>query len=584
MKSELYRSSTQIEKKAIRQYFIGSIIIAILPSLILYSFYSNSLQQEYAIKIQQLSESILTEKKRFLQNAIDRTIYLIESQRELVELEADQYNYSQDQIDIIAKQRITKAIRKLRLIDNGYIWVNQVVDFKGGENYAIRLIHPNLPETEGSFLSTHEQDIEGNQPYAAELEGVKLNGDVFFDYYFKKIDSNEIAHKMSYAKLYPDYNWIIATGVYLDDVDQLILKETERMRSTFSEQKTRSIIIAILALLSALLVIAIFAKRIRKLIQIYEGQVHLREQTLEENERSTKAILNSLSPHVAIIDHLGVIVDTNDSWKCFAEENGLSHDWSSTCFNYLDICDAVTDPEAIDEANRSAMGIRSVLSGEVDEFSLVYECSATKEQRWFNMRVRRISNTVPSKAVIAHEDVTPMKSTEQTLRALTQHDALTGLANRRFFEETLLKEWSRAVRDKAPIALLMLDIDFFKKLNDRYGHLKGDECIRSFAAMLGAELKRPADLAARYGGEEFVALLPNTTAEAALALAGEVCNRTRELQIPNLDSLVSKIVTVSIGVACIYPLPGIEPKELIDLADKALYQAKREGRNRVCKL
>jgi diguanylate cyclase (GGDEF)-like protein len=585
MMPEYDQSKTQIKKKTIRQYFyVGSIIIVILPSVLLIGFYSKSLQQEYVIKVQQLSESILAEKKRFLKNAIDRTFYMIESERELAGLEGNAKSNTQDQIETIAKTRITKAIRNLRLIDNGYIWVNQVVNYQGGDNYAIRLIHPNLPETEGSYLSTGIKDIKGSKPYEVELDGINADGEVFFDYYFKKMGSDKIVHKLSYAKHYPDFQWIIATGVYLDDIDQLIRAETERMQSTYDKQILRSIIIAILAFLTSIFVMIVFEKRIRKLIHSYEDQVYQREQTLKKSERFTKAIINSLSPHVAIIDHNGKIIDTNTAWKRFSEENGLLHDWESTGFNYLDVCDAVITERDKELANKAATGIRSVLSGDIDEFVLVYECNAPKIKRWFNMRVRRISGVIPSKAVIAHEDVTPLKYVEETLRTLSQQDGLTGLANRRFFEETLKREWPRAARDKAPLSILMLDIDFFKKLNDTYGHFEGDECIKSFASMLRSELKRPADLPVRYGGEEFIALLPNTKLDSALVLAEGICKHTYDLNIPNINSLVANRVTVSIGVACIYPTLNNSPKELLDLADKALYQAKRSGRNRACKL
>jgi len=103
--------------------------------------------------------------------------------------------------------------------DNSYLWINQVLNYEGGDDYAIRLVHPNLKDTEGSLLSTHTQDIQGNLPFQLELEGVKSEGDIFFRYFFQKKDSLDIKEKMAYAKLYEPYDWIIAYGVYLDDIN-----------------------------------------------------------------------------------------------------------------------------------------------------------------------------------------------------------------------------------------------------------------------------------------------------------------------------------------------------------------------------
>jgi signal transduction histidine kinase len=158
----------------------------------------------------------------------------------------------------IAKERVIQAVRDLRLAHNGYIWVTNIVNYEGGDNYAIRLVHPNLPDTEGDWLSTKTEDFQGDQPYKTELEGVKENGHIFFDYYFKKMDSAKISYKMSYSKLYTPFDWIIGTGIYIDDVDQLIAEETARMRSTYETQKTRSITITVLAVLGSLLIMVFF--------------------------------------------------------------------------------------------------------------------------------------------------------------------------------------------------------------------------------------------------------------------------------------------------------------------------------------
>ncbi|MDF9407868.1 diguanylate cyclase [Pelotomaculum isophthalicicum JI] len=174
-----------------------------------------------------------------------------------------------------------------------------------------------------------------------------------------------------------------------------------------------------------------------------------------------------------------------------------------------------------------------------------------------------------------------LEEANQNLRRLSFLDGLTGIANRRHFDEILLNEWNRAVRDAMPLSLVILDIDFFKNYNDTYGHQTGDDCLKHVAGCLSGLLKRPGDLAARYGGEEFAAILPNTDMQGAAAMAEMLRSGIEALQIPHASSSVSAFVTVSAGVASTVPLQAGSPEELLAAADKALYQAKQSGRNRV---
>ncbi len=135
----------------------------------------------------------------------------------------------------VIESEVTAIIRKLFhsyvLDSEGYIWVNKVLDYNGGEGYGIRLIHPNLIETEGQRLSTETKDLMGNLPYLEELNGIKKEGEVLFTYYFKKKSNEAVTHKMSYAKLYPDFDWIVATGVHLDDIENFVKGENERVNN-----------------------------------------------------------------------------------------------------------------------------------------------------------------------------------------------------------------------------------------------------------------------------------------------------------------------------------------------------------------
>lgn len=169
------------------------------------------------------------------------------------------------------------------------------------------------------------------------------------------------------------------------------------------------------------------------------------------------------------------------------------------------------------------------------------------------------------------------------LARLSSIDGLTGIANRRRFDETLNHEWRRAARGGLPLSLMLLDVDEFKQFNDGNGHLAGDECLTDLARLLESSLRRPSDLAARYGGEEFAVILPETSAMGALSVAEGLLASVREAAIPHGYSSVSPFLSISIGVATAVPERGDECgyETLITLADEALYKAKRAGRNRI---
>lgn len=167
------------------------------------------------------------------------------------------------------------------------------------------------------------------------------------------------------------------------------------------------------------------------------------------------------------------------------------------------------------------------------------------------------------------------------LLRLSSVDGLTGLANRRLFDEFLRREWSRGVRSTNPLALLMCDVDYFKQYNDLYGHPAGDECLRTVAEVLQAGVRRPADLAARYGGEEFAVVLPDTDLAGAEQVAEEMRRNLERRAMPHAGALLG-MVTISIGVACTVPQRANgSVEQLLGDADAALYQAKEAGRNRV---
>ncbi|MBI4799865.1 MAG: diguanylate cyclase [Desulfarculus sp.] len=174
-----------------------------------------------------------------------------------------------------------------------------------------------------------------------------------------------------------------------------------------------------------------------------------------------------------------------------------------------------------------------------------------------------------------------LQAAQEEQRRLSFLDGLTGVANRRFLDQQLDLEWRRAARERASLAVVMVDIDQFKAFNDTYGHLAGDDCLRRVAVALAQVLRRPADFLARYGGEEFAAVLPGTGLEGALLLAEQMRGQVEGLAIVHISSTLAPVATVSLGVAARVPANHDDPQAVIAAADTALYQAKQAGRNRV---
>jgi diguanylate cyclase (GGDEF)-like protein len=199
----------------------------------------------------------------------------------------------------------------------------------------------------------------------------------------------------------------------------------------------------------------------------------------------------------------------------------------------------------------------------------------------YRMRVRRLRADAERLRKLVDERTTRLEEANRELQRLTIIDGLTGVANRRRFDEVLDAEWRRAQRTQAPLSLIMIDLDCFHSFNERYGHLQGDEALKQVAHGLSSKISRAGDLIARYGGEEFVAVMPATELDGAVTVAEQLRTEIESLGIPHEDSLAGPVLTISVGVASAIPGRGAAAQSLIAAADRALYRAKREGRNRV---
>lgn len=292
-------------------------------------------------------------------------------------------------------------------------------------------------------------------------------------------------------------------------------------------------------------------------------------------------VIDAITEHIVVIDTQGAIVYANRSWDAFARQNNcliVGDDWRQV--NYLTVCDE-SAMRGDEFGHLAAIGIRHVISGTRDLFYLEYPCHSPQVKRWFMMRVTPFTAGATSYFVVSHQNITERKLAEEQVLNTSRLDGLTGIANRRYLDEFLEQEGKRCARLKLPISLVIIDIDHFKLLNDTYGHLTGDECLKSLAMVLQRFTNRPGDLCARYGGEEFAVVYGNTTGQQARYLADQIIEAIRELNIPNEASPTLPIMTASIGVATAYPDARFQQKTLIETADQRLYLAKHQGRNQV---
>lgn len=224
--------------------------------------------------------------------------------------------------------------------------------------------------------------------------------------------------------------------------------------------------------------------------------------------------------------------------------------------------------------------VNIIETGEPLQQDFYYESGKSS---WFHFVAVKLGDG----CAITIRDITERKQIElalqkanQKLELLANLDGLTQVANRRCFNNRLQSEWQRLGREQQPLSLILLDIDAFKRYNDYYGHLAGDDCLIRIAQALQKATYRPADLVARYGGEEFAILLPNTDLEGGIKVAQNIQHEIYNLAIPHAQSGVKEMVTVSLGISSFIPTLEVQADTLVASADKALYDAKRQGRDR----
>lgn len=286
-------------------------------------------------------------------------------------------------------------------------------------------------------------------------------------------------------------------------------------------------------------------------------------------------VIDSLEEQIAVIDQAGNIVDVNAAWEKFGIENGLSAEFVSRGGNYLEVLQASsTSGDSL--AAEAAQGISDVLGGRRASFYFEYPCHSPGQKRWFLMRLVGLKDSPGSLFVISHHNITERKLAEEKVEFLALHDPLTGLANRRYFDDMLSNEVRRSIRSQSPINLMVLDVDHYKEYNDQLGHLAGDHCLVRVGQVLLAYSHRAGDLAARLGGDEFALILGGTGSAEARVIADTIRKTVYDL---GLVYGGSKRITISLGMVSAIPLMDQGENFLLEEADKALYRAKSAGRN-----
>ncbi len=284
------------------------------------------------------------------------------------------------------------------------------------------------------------------------------------------------------------------------------------------------------------------------------------------------AVLDALTSQICVLNAGGTITLVNEAWRKFSIENVGVPTRTGLGAHYLETCRSATGAGA-EEAQLFADGVQMVLEGRSDLFQLEYPCHAPTEDRWFVGRVTPLPSVMKG-AVVSHQNVTDRKRVELQLARLAATDPLTSLPNRRYFLEAASRELERLRRFKVPAAVVMLDIDHFKAINDTYGHAAGDEALRQVASVATAHL-RAVDILARLGGEEFALLLPGTSEHGAMIVAERLRTALAEGPVHHEFG-----ITASFGVAEVSgDDTGID--DALRRADAALYAAKHSGRNRV---
>lgn len=307
-------------------------------------------------------------------------------------------------------------------------------------------------------------------------------------------------------------------------------------------------------------------------------RLYPRQATMElvTANKHYESILEHISDGILEISRDGRIIFANSaSAACFStsKESLLGTDFLSwfdqtnqeTAARAVEMPDSEQEKDSLRQGDRF-LSIKAVPMKEDGDIRVVLLKNITKYEQ--TKQALEDANSALEKA-------------NQELRTLARTDTLTRIANRRWFDERLKEEWKRMHRENSELSLLLCDVDNLKQFNDGYGHMAGDECLKAVAQTIGAQTRRPADLAARYGGDEFALMLPNTSCQGAIHIANQLRQKVFEMDLRAITGAEQVSISLSIGIASANPRASRSVEQLLTVADDAMYEAKNQGRNRV---
>ncbi|MDD3815780.1 MAG: cache domain-containing protein [Desulfocapsaceae bacterium] len=538
------------------------------------------------LDLENYRQSIILERKAQLQNIIA----VVESHIKMLEEQVLSGKLSKAQ----AIDTLLEELRHIKYGHDDYVWA---------ANYASVLIsHPDPQLNNADFSS--KMDLRGNLIVPPMVAGGRSAGEGFHSYWWRRLGEQQPIEKLSYYKHIPFFDMVIGTGVYMDDVEAAVLLKKKvavedlrhRLRTTHLGKSGY---------------VYIFDGHQNMVIHPnpnIEGK-DFSHQLNPSTQTPIGQLLMAVANKQEGLHYLwdspsdpGNYVYDKISWVRYCKE----FDWYICTSMYVDELDesarilknrvlavfAVTlllsvlltylfAKKLTDPLHKLSDTALQVENGDFDA-----RCNLNRDDEIgvvataFNGMVSRLQDNIRHLDAKVVERTSELQILNRKLEALSTTDGLTGIANRRCFDEVLATEWSRAARLEQPLALGMLDIDWFKKYNDHYGHQAGDECLRRVASVFRANVCRTSDLVARYGGEEFVFIAPATDGDSALSMAQKVSEALQGLALPHEMSPFG-CVTISIGVAAMDPRDMHSPDILLQSADAALYRAKEQGRNQV---
>ena len=465
------------------------------------------------------------------------------------------------EIDKFVKNEMHTYLHAQIYEGNQYVWVNEVLNMEGGENYAVRTIHPNLVDSEGEYLSTDMQDVKGNYPYQSELEGIRETGSIFHSYYFKNKTNNEVMEKYSYAQYYEPFHWIIATGETLEEV-----------YSYSGEINIRSfrLIFTLLAVFVVLFGI-IFGLMIRVLGKQSERfrKTLLKQSEVFENIYTTLSVgllrISFTSLHTTILQINPKALETLGI-KTLEECNSKIHGHK---FETM----LPKDAQRLEDTCKA-------LSEQWE--SVVTECHV--EWKDGSLRLLQIRDTLVDfdgdTKIIQRmcQDITEERfQHEKALREAEEKatlDPMTQIKNKRAIETIIREHIMEAAEKLEPIAIGFVDIDNFREYNTKYGHMQGDEVIKYVANTIKEEVP---GIVGRNGGDEFAFVIPNASYEIVEVSMKEIHKKLNiGVQIKETGEQIA--TPCSIGVI-IEKSSALDYDYVMEKSDAAMYEAKARGKN-----